>query len=96
VQFKKYVHSGDRQGLSFDFPRAPWSEPYYRALQSRLEQDGIEFVIQPTQDQPVTEFLQVDCAGGLGRCSSAPVIVMFDVFHLPRDSRVRILLEQRP
>jgi hypothetical protein len=96
VQFKKYVHSGDRQGLSFDFPRAPWSEPYYRALQSRLEQDGIEFVIQPTQDQPVTEFLQVDCAEDLDVARRLVSIVMFDVFHLPRDSRVRILLEQRP
>ena len=61
VQFRKYVHSREHYGLSFDFPRAPWSEPYYRDLQARLEADHTKFLLQPTLDYPVVEFLQVDC-----------------------------------
>jgi hypothetical protein len=90
VQLRKYVHSREHYGLSFDFPRAPWSEPYYRELQARLETDHREFVLQPTLDHPVEEFLQVDCGKDVEFADRLMRMVLFEIFKLPAERRLRV------
>jgi hypothetical protein len=90
VQLRKYVHSQEHYGLSFDFPRAPWSEPYYRELQARLETDQREFVLQPTLDHPVEEFLQVDCGKDVEFADRLTRMVLFEIFKLPVERRLRV------
>ena len=90
VQFRRYVDEPGRVGLLFDFPRAPWSENYYQELVSRLEHDGTPFVLQPTLDLPVTEFVQVDCGRDLDLATRLFERVLFDIFGMPRHGLVRI------
>jgi len=96
VQLRKYVHASDQHGLSFDFPRAHWSERYYRKLQSRLEHDGVQFVLQPTLNRPVTEFLQVDCKRNLDLANQLIRLVLIEICDFPQDGRLRVTLENRP
>ena len=90
VQIRKYADGPGHSGLSFDFPRAPWSAMYYDQVQSRMERDGIRFALQPTLDAPVTEFLQVDCGRDLELATTVVDRVLFDVFGIPRDGRFRV------
>jgi len=93
VQFRKYIHAPGDYGLSFDFPRAPWSERYYAEFKARLEQAGRQFMLQPTNDSPVTEFILVDCARDLGLCRALAEMVLFEVFALPPESRFKVTAE---
>jgi hypothetical protein len=90
VQLRKYVYAQEHYGLSFDFPRAPWSEPYYRELQARLETGHMEFVLQPTLDNPVREFLQVDCGKDVEFADKLARMVLFEIFKLPVGQRLRV------
>jgi hypothetical protein len=90
VQLRKYVHSKDQYGLSFDFPRAPWSEPYYQELQGRLDTNHMGFVLQPTLNDPVKEFLQVDCGRDVDFADKLVRMVLFEIFKLPAERRLRV------
>jgi len=90
IQLRKYIHSPGQYGLSLDFPRAPWSERYYHELQARLESDQMEFVLQPTLDHPVTEFLQVDCKRDIEFAGKLIRMVLFEVLGLPGERQLRI------
>lgn len=95
VQLRKYVHGPGDYGLSFDFPRAPWSAKYYDELQSQTEHDGTHFVLQPTLDAPVTEFLQLDCGRDIELARRVVDRVLFDIFQVARDQRFRITSGQK-
>ena len=60
VEFSKYVRDPHNRGVQLDFPRSPWSEPYYEQVKSLLEGKGIRYQVEDTPNGPVREFIQVD------------------------------------
>ena len=90
VQFKKYIRRKGDYGLRMDFPKAPWSLPHYDAIGNALHRNAISFSIEPTDDEPVTEFLWVDFHQDTTLAMTAVKVILFDVFGLPHDRRFRL------
>jgi hypothetical protein len=80
VQFAKYIKEKGHIGIRLDFPRAPWSEPYYEKLRYFLRDHDIPFSTQSVETQPVTEFLHVDCGSDLQRACRIVEGIFRDVF----------------
>lgn len=88
VEFSKYVRDQNNRGLQLDFPRAPWSEPYYEQVKSLLEGKGIAYQVEDTPDGPVREFIQVDFAQDLGRAADTGREIFERVFRVDPKTRV--------
>lgn len=58
IQFRKLKH-----GVLFGFPDAPWARNYFDKLAGALCRAGESVEIVPTNDAPVTRFLEVRLAG---------------------------------
>ena len=56
---------------------------------------GIQFVLQPTLNLPVTEFLQVDCQRNSDFAYRLIHLVLFEICQVPQDRRLRITFEKR-
>lgn len=74
VQFTKYIAAGGRIGLQFDFPLARWSQPYYEAIQQKLEESGLQYRVEKTGRQDTEEFINVDLATDLNRAYQAAAL----------------------
>lgn len=91
LEFSKYVRDQDNRGVQLDFPRAPWSEPYYEQVKSLLEGKGIAYQVEDTPDGPVREFIQVDFAQDLGRAAATARDIFERVFRV--DPAIRLSAE---
>lgn len=88
VEFSKYVRDQHNRGVQLDFPRAPWSEPYYEQVKSLLEGKGITYQVEDTPDGPVREFIQVDFGQDLAGAAVLGREIFERVFRV--DSAIRL------
>jgi|GEM_PF-2481245 len=89
LQFRRYERKSEK-GIQFDFPRAPWSETYYAALRKLLDEQGIEYVIDPTGQDTVVSFLTVDFQADVLKASQFATTVLRGVFG--SDNRLKLYL----
>jgi hypothetical protein len=93
VQFARYTK--DREpGIQFDFPRAPWSEPYYGKLNRILSDKGIDFETQAIGENTVVSFITVDLQKDLTKAMELARLVLVDVFGLGPDDRIKVYLSK--
>jgi hypothetical protein len=59
LQFAKSRRRDGKWDLSFAFPDAPWSRPYYPNVRELLDLQGIRFEEIETGEGPTTRFLRV-------------------------------------
>ena len=88
VEFSKYVKVAKNRGIQLDFPRAPWSEPYYEQVKSLLEGKGIRYQVEDTPDGPVREFIQVDFGLDLDGAADTGQHIFERVFRVDPSTRV--------
>jgi hypothetical protein len=93
IQFHSYT-KGKKRGLQFDFPLAPWSEPYYEILEKKLYDRGIDYETQKTGEETVVSFITVDLKRDLARAMELAKLVLLEVFKLQPGDRIKIYLSQ--
>jgi hypothetical protein len=82
VQFKLYVTRSGRRGIRSDYPRAPWSKPYYDAVRELLVENGIEFERTPTHTGEVSEFLTIDFGQDVDSAQAFATSVLTEVYRV--------------
>jgi hypothetical protein len=88
VEFSKYVRDAQNRGVQLDFPRSPWSEPYYEQVKSLLEGKGIRYQVEDTRNGPVREFIQVDFGQDLEGAATTCREIFERVFRVDPATRV--------
>jgi hypothetical protein len=88
LEYSKYVKDQHNRGVQLDFPRAPWSEPYYEQVKSLLEGKGIGYRVEDTPKGPVREFIQVDFGQDVAGAASTGKDIFERVFRVDPGTRV--------
>jgi hypothetical protein len=88
LEYSKYVRDQQNRGVQLDFPRAPWSEPYYEQVKGLLEGKGIGYQVEDTPKGPVKEFIQVDFGQDLAGAASTGRDIFERVFRVDPATRV--------
>lgn len=88
VEFSKYVRDPQNRGVQLDFPRSPWSEPYYEQVKSLLEGRGIRYQVEDTRNGPVREFIQVDFGQDIDGAARTCQDIFERVFRVDPKTRV--------
>ncbi len=76
IQFRKYIARKGVVGIQSDFPRAPWSEPYFDTLRSRLQTEGIEVEMTPAVGGATSGFLTMDFGRDTGKAASIATMML--------------------
>jgi hypothetical protein len=88
LEYSKYVKDQHNRGVQLDFPRAPWSEPYYEQIKGLLGGKGIGYQVEDTPKGPVREFIQVDFGQDLAGAASTGKDIFERVFRVDPATRV--------
>ena len=82
IQFRKYIVNRGEIGLEMHFPRAPWSERFYREVPPLLNRLGIPYSRVPLATDPVVEVIQADFGADIVAASRFAADVATEVFGM--------------
>lgn len=81
VQFAKY-EEGEEQGIQFAFPKAPWSQDVYHAVERDVTAAGFQPIRRVADNGDVREFLIVDLGKDTKAATRLGTVVVNTVFGL--------------
>lgn len=90
VQLSKYIVRKGKVGLEFDYPLAEWSKPYYDQLKEILAEEDVTFEIQKTDEEMVTEFLNIDFKKDLEKAAHICRLIFQRLYGLKPDDCVEL------
>ena len=91
VQFALYMKDGVR-GLELGFPRAPWSEHYYKVLKNLLDEQGVDYDTETTGGTVVLSFINVDFKADWAGAMKFAKLMLLEVFKLKPDDEIEVYL----
>lgn len=92
VQFKLYDEPSHGRGIRSDFPRAPWSEPFYEDVATLLRESSRPFDRTPVAGTDVPEFLTQDFRRNVAEAQRFATDVLVRIFRVsPQDDCVATL-----
>lgn len=81
VQLTKYVSSHEA-GIQLDFPRAPWSEPFYDRARSRMQELGLSPKEASTWRSDTMAFVTVDLQHDVDAATRLVIALCLDVLGI--------------
>ena len=93
LQFSKYINGKKSVGIQFDFPLTEWSREYYELLRKVLIEKGIDFDIQKTEHEGVSEFLVVDLKQDLALALNLTKLILQSIYRLDENQSVDLYFE---
>ena len=93
LQFLKYK-DGKEAGVQFDFPLAPWSERYADPLKTLLHEQGVDYEVSSTGNEPVTGFITIDFEQDCAKAMGLAKLALLEVFKLRPDDRIKLYLSK--
>ena len=83
IQFRKYINAPAEFGMEMHFPRAEWSQPFYRGVQDVLQRHKVEFARVPLTDAPIVEVIHADFGRNADIAAQVTCDIVREVFGLP-------------
>ncbi|WP_446011135.1 hypothetical protein [Candidatus Electrothrix sp.] len=94
IQLRKYIISSNNYGIELSFPKAKWSEQFFRSLTEYCDLSQVKYSIsKSTEPHNELDFLNIDFGKDTHKAHNFVKTIITEIFGLKEDVELFVRLE---